>query len=118
MADLSDVLKALSSYKFNFHTEDELQQGLAKVFDLESIEYTREYILDGNSRIDFYFPSLKSGIEVKTGGSAPQLGRQVRRYLDYEALDSIIVLVTKRRLVNLPSSLNGKNIYVKFVGNL
>lgn len=116
-ASMLGVLKVLSQYRFNFQSEKELQEGIAKALGENSIEFTREFTLSPKDRVDFLLPE-GIGIEVKLDGSANKLASQVRRYLDHEELSGLIVVATRSRLLDLPKSLNGKAILTYCIRNL
>lgn len=113
---LIKISSIIKSYKYNYSNEDILQKGIAKVLDLHGISYSREHKLSDRDRIDFYTNSI--GIEVKTKGSATNLARQIRRYLDFEDVKAIIVVCTKKSLTKLPEELNSKPIHVCYLSNL
>ena len=101
------ILTKLSSARFHYGSEADLQEGIAQILDCE---FQKEFKLSGKDRIDFLVGDV--GIEVKVDGSATALLRQVRRYLEHDRLNTIIIVTTRCRHKELPASLNGKPIHV------
>lgn len=106
---LVDLISLLSSYKFRFSTEAELQVAIEKVLIIAGAQFTKEAVLSNKDRVDFLLGS-GIGIEVKIGGSAMQLARQVRRYCESDKITGLLVVVTKSKLLDLPKELNSKPI--------
>jgi len=78
-------------------------------------DFTHEYKLGPRCRIDFCVGHI--GIEVKKGRPATSdLLRQLRRYLESDALDGMIVVT--QRVVNLPATICGKPVYVLSLNRL
>lgn len=111
-----DLASALRGYRFNFNTEDELQQGIARALDNEQVSYEREAILTGRDRIDFLCGRI--GIEVKTEGSRADVLRQLHRYCGLDKIDELILVSRKHRhSLGLSESLRGKPVHVIHVGS-
>lgn len=115
---MMQLLKVLSSYRFRFSSEKELQEGISVALERNSVEFIREKSLSAKDRIDFFIPETGIGIEVKLDGSANKLARQVQKYSEYPDLKGLLVVVTRSRLTDLPEQLNGKPIVVFKVSNL
>lgn len=92
-AALIEIASAIRSFKFNFATEDELQQGLTAALESAGYEPLREVRLGSRERIDILVGTI--GIEVKTAGSAPDLLRQLKRYASHEAIDALVVVTSR-----------------------
>lgn len=93
------VAETLRGYTFRFTDENELQEG---VFEALGAGATREYMLDGETsrtgRIDFIvWDDHNIGVETKIAQAAPEVGRQVRRYLQSDEIDGLVLLTTRRR---------------------
>lgn len=108
------VLAALRGYQFNYINEDELQQGVAAALALAGIPAAREVRLNTANRIDFMCDTV--GIEVKVGGSAPDLIRQVRRYLTL--VDHVVVVTTRAQHVHIGWAIDPDRVTVLKVGGL
>lgn len=111
---LQDLIKLLAGYKFHFSTEAELQAAIEKVLVISEAQFTKEAVLSSKDRVDFLLDS-GIGIEVKIGGSAMQLARQVRRYCESDKITGLLVVVTKSKLLDLPKELNSKPIESYYV---
>jgi hypothetical protein len=113
---LHEVTGAIASRRFRLLNEAALQISIAAVLDAERIRYAREVTLDEAGRIDFLVgpPDARAGIgiEVKIDGSISSLVRQLQRYADHERVVALVVVVSRRRLANLPTMLCGKQIAV------
>lgn len=110
---LPDVMKILSSHRFNVSSEDILQAQIAEAFDAAGFNFKREYRLSGQDRIDFLVGD-GIGVEVKVGGSPMAIHRQCKRYCTHDQIQSLI-LVTSRSM-GLPEQIEGKDCYVHLLG--
>jgi hypothetical protein len=108
MATLEGIIGLLESRRFNAQTESELQTAIAQTFEGAAIAFVREYRLSPRDRIDFKIGRV--GIEVKIGGSNAALIRQVHRYAQSDALDSIIIVTTRSQHWVPTESINGRNV--------
>lgn len=109
---LNGLAKELSQYSFNYSSEDDLQRGMAQVFDAMGEPYEREHRLSKEDRIDFYFPMKKVGVEVKIDHPLSALTRQLMRYVQHEAIDGLMLVSGKMRLTNMPDKMNGKPLVI------
>lgn len=95
---LVDVLAGhILSSRFRFGDEDDLQRGLAEVFD--ALDFEREYRIDARSRIDFLVKAASGariGVEVKIAGNAGRVHAQCKRYLDSGLIDGLLLVTTRR----------------------
>lgn len=90
------VASALRSYSFRFQDEDALQRGIGEV--LAGFEFSREFRIDGRSRLDFMVHMAHEiAIEVKVAGAAAEVQRQVTRYLESDKVDGLVLVTTRRR---------------------
>lgn len=108
------LLEAVRSTRFHYVSEDDLQRGMAELLTSLGISYEREYRLDAQSRIDFLVDGAL-GIEVKIDGSASDLGYQVLRYLQNDAIKGLVVISTRSSHRDLPKTLEGKPIWVVYL---
>lgn len=104
------VLSLLSGYTFTFTGERELQDRIDIVLGTSGMEFTREHVLSPKDRIDFLVGGV--GIEVKIGGSSTGLIRQIHRYVQHDAVQSLVVVVGAARLAQLPAVVNGKRVLI------
>jgi hypothetical protein len=114
MTALDDLVAAIRAHRFAYVDEDELQQGLAAV--LAPFGVAREVRLDSRCRIDLL--AGRVGIEVKVGGSAAALLRQVDRYAGLDTLDAIVVVTSRVRHLQPVDEANGKPVRWITVGAL
>lgn len=115
--DVLSVRRILSTYRYSFEDELELQNGIAAALAANDIPFEREYRLDKKDRPDFYCPGSGIVIEVKIQFSRTQVLRQLHRYTSHSEVRSVL-LVTSRSCHGLPEYLNGKNIVVLNVGRI
>lgn len=108
---LTDVESVLRTHRFRFQSEAVLQEGIAQVFKTLPHSVIREYILSKKDRLDFFVGEAVV-VEAKIDHSLRALTAQVHRYAQDDRVKAILVVVTKRRLANLPESFNGKPIRV------
>lgn len=103
------VSRVLRSVGFSFSSEDDLQRGIDQVLTDRGIPHQREVVLSPKDRIDFMLDG-GVGIEVKIGGSAADLTRQVYRYCREEKIRAVIVVSSRLRLGKLPDEMAGKPV--------
>ncbi len=91
-------------------TEYDLHLTIALLFSAKGICYLREYQLGPRNRIDFMAGGV--GIEVKKGKVlSSRMQAQAARYLAFDALDSLIIVV-ERCVFQMPDEINGKRVTV------
>lgn len=129
IATLTHVAKLIESTRFNYCSEDELQQGLAELLALAGYTAAREVRLSGADRIDLMVIAkgqqvdLRTpqppgvGIEVKVSGSSSGIVRQLTRYASHQRI-AALVLVTNRAAHDVPTMLNGKPVFVVRIGRV
>ena len=98
---LNEICERLSSARFNYNNEAELQAALAQ--HLASFQPRAEFRLNERDRIDFVIEGI--GIEVKVDGSRAAVLRQLHRYAHSGLLDALILVTTRTRHV-MPTELN------------
>jgi hypothetical protein len=96
----------IESYSYTFSNEIQLQDGIKKVFDINSVQYEREKNY-GNNRIDFVHSTI--AIEIKTKQSSTHIMQQLDRYARIDTITELI-LITTRRTHQVPTALNNKPI--------
>lgn len=106
----SQIVTLLSSTRFHFASEAELQRQIAEVFADNKFPCHREFNLTAADRVDFFIePGL--AIEVKIGGSATMIIRQLHRYAQCEQVKELILVTSSlRHIIGLPLALNGKKV--------
>ena len=111
-----EILAVLSAHRFNHVTEDDLQRGIAQILGKLDLDFTREVHLSPKDRIDFMVGEI--GIEVKDDGSLTALTRQIHRYLQFDSVESLLVVTTRSQHLRIPSQLSGKEVRVYYVNPL
>lgn len=110
---LHEIATALEGHRFNCTNEYVLQASIEAVLDGLDCGFIREYRL-GNfaGRIDFYYPDMRIGIEVKVRGTLDKVYKQLKRYAAHPDID-VLILVSSRRNVfrGIPPSIDGVEIY-------
>ena len=106
--DMDRICSALSTVRVPARPEEyDIHAAVAGALDAAGLDYAHEYRLGPRCRIDFAVGRV--GIEVKKGRpSAADLTRQLRRYLESEALDGAIVIT--QRALPLPATIHGKPV--------
>lgn len=110
MPTANSIVYTLRRSAFRFSNETELQEGIAIALGRAGIQHRREVVLTKRDRIDFLVDDI--GIEVKVDGSITLLTRQLYRYAKLPEVSSLVVVVTRMRLANLPPEINGKPVFV------
>lgn len=109
-ATVDGVVAVIAAHRFGHATEDELQEGLAGVLIRAGYSVEREARLSARDRIDLLVDRI--GIEVKVGGSAGDVVRQLDRYAASEGLDALVLASSRRHHLAIPAALNGKPVVV------
>jgi hypothetical protein len=106
--NMNCVADALSSVRVPAQPEEyDIHAAVAEALAGAGLDYIHEYRLGPRCRIDFAVGRV--GIEVKKGRPATaQLVSQLRRYLESDALDGIIVVTQRATL--LPDTICGKPV--------
>jgi len=106
--EMDRIINVLASVRVPAQPEEyDIHAAVAEALAGAGLAYAHEYRLGPRCRIDFAVGRV--GIEVKKGRPATaQLVRQLRRYLESDMLEGIIV-VTQRATV-LPDTICGKPV--------
>jgi hypothetical protein len=106
--ELRRVADALASVRMPAQPEEyDIHAAVADALAAAGLAYVHEYRLGPRNRIDFLVGRI--GIEVKKGRPASsRLVGQLRRYLESDALDGMIVVTL--RVTALPATINGKPV--------
>ncbi len=98
--------------------EAELQFEIGIVLGKMGHKFLREYVLNARSRIDFYLPDHKIGIEVKVAGGVNQVMRQIHRYNACDPIDGVILVTNRIRHTTISEELNHRPVRVVFIGDI
>jgi len=106
--EMDRVADALASVRVPAQPEEyDIHAAVAEALAGAGLDYIHECKLGPRCRIDFAVGRV--GIEVKKGRPATaQLVKQLRRYLESDALDGIIVVT--QRATFLPDTISGKPV--------
>ena len=106
--DIDAIVAALASVRMPAQPEEyDIHAAVAGALSAAGLEYEHEYRLGPRSRIDFRVGRV--GIEVKKGRPATSgLTKQLRRYLESDDLDAMIVVT--QRVTRLPDAICGKPV--------
>lgn len=107
-ARVDAIVVALSAVRMPAQPEEyDIHAAVARALSDAGLEYEHEYRLGPRRRIDFRVGRI--GIEVKKGRPATsQLVKQLRRYLESDDLDAVIVVA--QRVTALPRTIGGKPV--------
>lgn len=111
MIVVSDVVKALKSYRFNYSSEKQLQEGVERALEATKIPFEREKVLGVYGTIDFLVDG-RIGLEIKTKGSPSLVAQQLIRYFKCDQVVELILLTGRSRLGILPPMILGKKLTV------
>lgn len=106
--ELEAVVAAIASVRLPARPEEyDIHAAVARALAGAGLACAHEYRLGPRRRIDFRVGRI--GIEVKKGRpAAPELLRQLRRYLESDALDAVVVVA--QRSIPLPATVCGKPV--------
>jgi len=106
--EMDRIINVLASVRVPAQPEEyDIHAAVAEALAGAGLAYAHEYRLGPRCRIDFAVGRV--GIEVKKGRPATtQLVRQLRRYLESDVLDGIIVV--SQRATALPDTICGKPV--------
>lgn len=115
--DAEALARLLTSYTYSHTTEAELQQAIEQILTAHSVVHERELVLpDTAGRIDFAVASDTGwiGVEVKIGGGAGDVERQLRRYVDSGEFEQVVLVTTRARqaLIVAGDALDGVQVVV------
>ena len=116
---IDDLAISLREWSFrSLANEAGLHLEIGHVLTSIKCKYSREHVLGAQSRIDFYLPEHKIGIEVKVAGSVNQVMRQIHRYNGHDQIDGVILITSRSRHTSIPMDLSGKPVRVVFIGGI
>jgi hypothetical protein len=109
LSELDRIVQSLSGHAYRFSCEQQLQDGVARVFGKVGIRFEREFVATREDRFDFL---CEGGIvvEVKIDGSFSDCMRQVQRYSALEVTQGIVIAAAKLwgRTIEDGSQIGGK----------
>ncbi len=107
-ARIERVVAALAAVRVPAQPEEyDIHAAVADALAAAGLEYEHEYRLGPRRRIDFRAGRI--GIEVKKGRPASsELAAQLKRYLESDDLDAVVVVV--QRVTAVPRTLGGKPV--------
>ena len=108
--EITRIIDALSAVRMPAQPEEyDIHAQVASALGAASLAYEHEYKLGPRCRIDFKVGRI--GIEVKKGRPvASELLKQLKRYLEFDALDAVVVVMQQG--VDLPGRISGKPVAV------
>jgi hypothetical protein len=107
---VDQVVAVIATHRFKHADELELQEGVAEALAIAGYRVEREVRLSARDRIDLLVDHV--GIEVKVGGSAAGVARQLERYACSGEIDALVLASSRRHHLAVPTTLNGKPIVV------
>ncbi len=116
---IDEIAKELREWSFpSMAIESDLQFEVGIVLGRLKHKFLREHVLNARSRIDFYLPEHKIGIEVKVAGGANEVMRQIHRYNACDPIDGMILITSRTKHTSTPEELNCKPVRVVFIGGI
>ena len=114
--EITRIIDALSAVRMPAQPEEyDIHAQVASALGAASLAYEHEYKLGPRCRIDFKVGRI--GIEVKKGRPvASELLKQLKRYLEFDALDAVVVVMQQG--VDLPGRISGKPVAVVSLNRL
>ncbi len=100
---LAILSREIPAYRLAFGDELRLHTQLAEIIGqaLPGERVIREHVLDQASRIDFYLPRLRLGLEVKVKGGPSAVLRQLQRYLASPDIAHLVLITSRPYLLHL-----------------
>jgi hypothetical protein len=106
---LSELAEIIRSNRYRFADEYDLQDGIAEALRLAEVPFEREVRVRGG-RLDFLVEGM--AIEVKVTCSRSSVERQVRRYIEGEEVDGVLVVAMTPKHGAIPETISGKPVEV------
>lgn len=89
------VVGVLNRLTFKYRDERELQTGITAALEGAGFTVRREVSLTRHDRIDMFLEHERVGIEVKVGGNADSLHRQLVRYAECPWIEEFVVVTNR-----------------------
>jgi hypothetical protein len=106
---VNEIINCIRGQRFLKNNEKLLQQKIEERLLENGFIFHREYYLDNDNLIDFFFPFSNLGIEVKIKGQKREIFRQLERYAEFSEVHGLLLISTKS--IGLPEAINGKPCY-------
>jgi hypothetical protein len=110
--DASALMQLLETHPLVVDNEKDVQARIETALTGSGVSFKREVRLAPRDIIDFVVD--RTGIEVKIKGGKRAIYRQIQRYAESDALDSIILLTNIA--TGMPTEINGKPVHVASIG--
>lgn len=92
-AKVEDLVSALKSFVIPADNEAAMQSVIERIMRIRNYDFSREVILSDADRIDFMVGTI--GLECKVAGTPASVMAQCGRYLEHDAIESLILVTTK-----------------------
>lgn len=112
---ITQIKQAIRGKRLNLQNEKELQIELEAILLESGINFTREFYLSKTDIIDFYFPDICVGMEVKIAKAPKQIFKQLDRYTKSDQISEIILITSKT--MGLPDKINEKPAHLIKLSN-
>lgn len=116
--DHIEIAKLVERGRIPLGSEKAAQAGLEKILIAKAVPHQRECRLNAEDVPDFMIGDpageTRIAVEMKIGGSAKDIYRQVERYAKHDGV-SAVVLATNRAMT-LPATIEGKPAVVASLG--
>lgn len=89
------IVTLLGQQSFCYASEADLQAAIERVFDVAGVHAEREVRLTARDRIDFLVDRV--GVEIKIDGGSRDVERQLRRYLESDCIDGVLLVTTRSK---------------------
>ena len=114
MPDVITLQKIFAGYAFAHAREADIHNAISHILQEHNFEFAEQYHLSASDIPDFIMNGI--AIEVKVNGSAPEVTRQLDRYLSYDVIKEIVLITTLSKHRKIAGELRGKRITVIWIG--
>ncbi len=105
----------LGTYRYNFASERDLQDGIAQVLFQRGIRFAREVRLPPAKKGEQDIPDFMVdgiAVEVKVDGGLSDVTRQLHRYAQHKEVQALLLVTSRSQLGNQPGKMSGKPVMV------
>jgi superfamily II DNA or RNA helicase len=113
LVTVDSVAEVITSRRYRYASEDELQRGIEEAFLAAAVPHHREVNLGAAGRIDFLVGRV--GVEVKIAGEVGDVHRQLVRYAARPEVHDLLLVTSRRSHTRIPSVVAGKQLRVVVV---